>query len=105
MPRLRAEAPIENFVRANAFDYRSEQRALEARIRLMVQSISETADSLPAEPFDYPARPETASVARFQWPRLNWGLIGALLFTLLAWWIILSSAAPALRAVFGGVAG
>ncbi len=104
MPRLRAQAPIETFVRTNAFDYRSEQQALEARVRLMIQSISETTASLPAEPFDPPARPESTSASLFQWPRLNWGLIGALLLTVLAWWIILTSAAPALRAILGRIA-
>ena len=105
MPRLQAHGPKETFVRPAAFDYRSEQRALEARVRRMVESIAETTASLPADPFDFSAHETPAARPfRWQWRSVNWGLVGALLFTFLAWWIVLTSAIPALHAIFARVA-
>lgn len=104
MPRLQAKAPNETVVRAAAFDYRSEQRALEARVRRMVESIAETTASLPADPFEFSAHDTPAARPfRWQWRSVNWGFVGALLFTFLAWWVILTSAVPALHAILSRV--
>jgi hypothetical protein len=97
MPRLQTQARTET-ARTPAFHYRSEQRALEERVRRMMQSIAETTASLPAEPSEFaPYKPLSVPTPRW---RANWVFIGGLLFTLLAWWVILTSAATAVHAVF-----
>jgi anti-sigma factor RsiW len=102
MPRLQTQAPTEH-VRPAVFNYHSEQRALEARVRRMMQSIAETTASIPSEPYDF-APQDSFPAPPFRWRDANWGFAGALVFSLLAWWAILTIAAPALHVVFGRVA-
>lgn len=92
MPKLSAHAPKKPFMRAAAFDYHAGKLALKMQMRLLAP----TAATTPADPFESTAHPETPPLPFFRWRDVNWGLIGALLFSLLLWCVFLTSGLPAL---------
>lgn len=89
-------APEKSLKRAAAFDYHAEKRALEARMQRLDESIAETMTTSAEHPSGSPARPDIPPPPAFRWRDANWGLIGAVLFSLLFWWALFTSVLPAL---------
>lgn len=99
MIRGRSRSSQSPFERAAAFYYDANNRVVaEPTLRLADRAFVR-ADATPANPSLFPTRSEDQSRRQSLTRRLNWGLIGGILFSAFCWWALFTFVYPAIRSV------